>query len=121
VVTHGANFSLKELNAIAGYLKESARPGVEIVPGLIPDESLKDGIRVTIIATGFDAKKHEEAATVIDLKNFVNPNFNTGKAVMAQPAALEELEGEMGLKLTEGQYEIPAYMRRRLAGKPFQN
>jgi cell division GTPase FtsZ len=94
---------------------------VEIVPGLVPDESLRDGIRVTIIATGFEAKKREESVTVIDLKNFVNPNFNTAKTAMAQPAQMEELEEGMSLKLTDGQYEIPAYMRRRLAGKPFQN
>jgi cell division protein FtsZ len=122
VVTHGTNFSLKELNDIAGFLQKSARPGVEIVPGLVPDESLRDGIRVTIIATGFDTLRNaEQMATVIDLKNFVTPSFNTAKASSSQPAPMEEMEGDMALKLSDGQYDIPAYLRRRLASKPFQN
>ncbi len=65
------------------------------------DENLKDGLRVTIIATGFDAPKAADVSTVIDLKNFVTPNFNTSKASSsAQP--LEDLEGEMTLKLSDG-------------------
>ncbi|HUO56682.1 MAG TPA: cell division protein FtsZ [bacterium] len=121
VVTHGANFSLKELNEIAGFLQKSARPGAEIVPGLVPDDSLRDGIRVTIIATGFEVQKATEVATVIDLKSFVTPSFKTAQASSAVPQQLEELEGEMTLKLSDGQYDIPAYLRRRLASKPFQN
>jgi cell division protein FtsZ len=121
VVTHGANFSLHEFNQITGFLQKSARPGVEIVPGIVPDENLRDGIRVTIIATGFETPKAPEAETVIDLKNFVTPNFNTAKASSSAPAPLEELEGDLTLKLTDGQYDIPAYLRRRLASKPFHN
>jgi len=121
VVTHGANFSLKELNDIAGFLQKSSRPGVEIVPGLVPDDSLRDGIRVTIIATGFEAKRKEETSTVIDLKHFVNPHFSAPKAAPAPQVQLEDMEEEMDVKLSDGQYDIPAYLRRRLASKPFQN
>ena len=94
---------------------------MEIIPGIVRDEDLRDGIRVTIIATGFDEKKDTETmAAVIDLKSFVTPNFNTAKASSSAPA-MEDSEGEMTLKLSDGQYEIPAYLRRRLASKPFQN
>ncbi len=121
LVTAGANFTLNEFNQINGFLQKAARPGAEIIPGIVRDENLKDGLRVTIIATGFDAQKSvDQMATVIDLKNFVTPNFNTAKASSSQPP-MEELEGDMTLKLSDGQYDIPAYLRRRLASKPFQN
>ncbi len=121
LVTAGANFTLNEFNQINGFLQKAARPGAEIIPGIVRDENLKDGLRVTIIATGFDTQKAaDQMATVIDLKNFVTPNFNTAKASSSQPPA-EELEGDMTLKLSDGQYDIPAYLRRRLASKPFQN
>ena len=118
-VTAGANFTLNEFNQINGFLQKAARPGAEIIPGIVRDENLRDGLRVTIIATGFDAKKEADVTTVIDLKNFVTPNFNTGKASSSTPQQLEELEGDMTLKLSDGQYDIPAYLRRRLASKPF--
>jgi cell division protein FtsZ len=120
-VTAGANFSLNEFNQISGFLQKAARPGAEIIPGIVKDENLRDGLRVTIIATGFDQVKETDTATVIDLKNFVNPNFQTSKGATAASLAAEELESDMGIKLTEGQYEIPAYLRRRLASKPFNN
>jgi len=122
LVTAGANFTLNEFNQINGFLQKAARPGAEIIPGIVRDENLKDGLRVTIIATGFDTQKAaDQMATVIDLKNFVTPNFNTAKASSSQPTPMEELEGDMTLKLSDGQYDIPAYLRRRLASKPFQN
>jgi len=121
-VTAGANFSLNEFNQINGFLQKAARPGAEIIPGIVRDEALRDGIRVTIIATGFDSlRETEPMSTVIDLKNFVTPNFKTDKASSTQPAPAAELEGDMALKLSDGQYDIPAYLRRRLASKPFQN
>ncbi len=120
-VTAGANYTLNEFNQINGFLQKAARPGAEIIPGIVRDENLKDGLRVTIIATGFDAPKAADLSTVIDLKNFVTPNFNTSKASSSAPPQLEDLEGEMTLKLSDGQYDIPAYLRRRLASKPFQN
>ncbi len=122
LVTAGANFTLNEFNQINGFLQKASRPGAEIIPGIVRDENLKDGLRVTIIATGFEAQKDpDQMATVIDLKNFVTPNFNTAKASSSQTASLEEVEGDMTLKLSDGQYDIPAYLRRRLASKPFQN
>jgi cell division protein FtsZ len=121
-VTAGANFSLNEFNQINGFLQKAARPGAEIIPGIVRDENLRDGLRVTIIATGFNMPKEEEPmATVIDLKSFVTPNFNTAKASSSQPAPAEDQDQELTLKLSEGQYDIPAYLRRRLASKPFQN
>jgi cell division protein FtsZ len=122
-VTGGANFSLNEFNQINGFLQKAAKPGVEIIPGVAEDLSLKDGLRVTIIATGFDAAKttDDPISTVLGFESFVNPKFNTDKASSSEPAMGENSEPDLLSKLSEGQYEIPAYMRRRLASKHFHN
>jgi len=113
---------LNEFNQINGFLQKAARPGAEIIPGVVRDESLKDGLRVTIIATGFEAAKTEEdpISTVLGFESFVNPKFNTDKASSSEPAVAEN-EPDLLSKLSEGQYEIPAYMHRRLAAKHFHN
>jgi cell division protein FtsZ len=121
LVTAGSNFSLNEFNQINGFLQKSARPGAEIVPGIVSDENLRDGIRVTIIATGFEPTKETEIETVIDLKGFLTPNFKTAKADSSNPSPLEDADSEVTLKLSDGQYDIPAYLRKRLASKPFNN
>ncbi len=120
-VTAGANFTLNEFNQINGFLQKASHTGAEIIPGIVRDENLRDGLRVTLIATGFEAAKEPELAPVIDLKNFLTPNFNPGKSPAAAPPVTEDVESGSGLKLTDGQYEIPAYLRRRLAGKSSHN
>jgi cell division protein FtsZ len=122
-VTGGTNFTLNEFNQINGFLQKAARPGAEIIPGVVRDESLKDGLRVTIIATGFDAVKEPEEtiSTVLDFENFVNSKYKTDKASSSEPALVEASEQDLLTKLSEGQYEIPAFMRRRLASKNFHN
>jgi cell division protein FtsZ len=121
-VTGGTNFSLNEFNQINGFLQKAAKPGVEIIPGVAEDLNLKDGLRVTIIATGFDAVKTEEdpISTVLDFENFVNQKYKTDKASSSEPAVVDN-EADLLSKLSEGQYEIPAFMRRRLATKNFHN
>jgi cell division protein FtsZ len=122
-VTGGTNFTLNEFNQINGFLQKAARPGAEIIPGVVRDESLKDGLRVTIIATGFERVKEEEdpISTVLGFENIVNLKYKTDKASSSEPALTEGPEPDLLSKLNEGQYEIPAFMRKRLASKSFHN
>jgi cell division protein FtsZ len=120
-VTGGANFSINEFNQINGFLQKAARPGVEIIPGVVVDDSLKDGLRVTIIATGFDTPKAEDPiSTFPDFETFVNPKFKTDKA-SSTDVEVEASEPDLLSKLNDGKYEIPAFMRKRLASKNFHN
>jgi cell division protein FtsZ len=116
------NMLISEYNEITAFLQKSARPGVELVPGWVRDESLKDGLRVTIIATGFEEVRQEETIeTVLGLENFVNPKYRTDKASSTDQPPAENLDSEVLVRLSDGQYEIPAFMRRKLATKPFHN
>lgn len=55
-ITGGANMSLIDANETARYIYEIADDDALIVFGVGVDESLDDGLRVTVIATGFDTK-----------------------------------------------------------------
>jgi cell division protein FtsZ len=131
-VTAGNNFTLNEFNQICGFLQKAARPDAEIVPGMVRDENLHDGIRVTIIATGFAAQSKEvQVEDILDFSEYVRPNRQAVKPQArvevapprpeAVPVSSDAQEGDTVLRMSEGQYDIPAYLRKRLAGKPIQN
>ena len=53
-ITGGINLTLFEVNEAAGIITEAADPDANIIFGAVIDENLKEEIRVTVIATGFD-------------------------------------------------------------------
>lgn len=52
-ITAASNLSLKEIGVIAEVIKDNASPDARIKFGIVDDESMKDVLRVTVIATGF--------------------------------------------------------------------
>jgi cell division protein FtsZ len=52
-ITGGPDLGLYEVNEAAEIIAQSADPEANIIFGAVIDESFKDGIRVTVIATGF--------------------------------------------------------------------
>ncbi len=53
-VTGGPSMTLYEVNQAAEIIKATAHPDVNLIFGAVIDESMKDEIRITVIATGFD-------------------------------------------------------------------
>jgi cell division protein FtsZ len=53
-VTGGNDLSLYEINQAAAIIRETAHPDVNMIFGAVIDESMKDDIRITVIATGFE-------------------------------------------------------------------
>jgi cell division protein FtsZ len=54
-VTGGPNLSLFEVNEAAEIIRAKAHPEANIIFGAVIDESMGDEVRITVIATGFDA------------------------------------------------------------------
>ncbi len=72
-ITGGANLGLFEVNEAAAIISNAADPEANIIFGAVIDESFQDEVRVTVIATGFDAKpltaqpgKEEAGSTKIE-------------------------------------------------------
>jgi cell division protein FtsZ len=53
-VTGGPDLTLYEVNQAAAIIKETAHPDVNLIFGAVIDQNLKDEIRITVIATGFE-------------------------------------------------------------------
>lgn len=52
-ITGGANMGMYEVNEAARVITQSADPNAKIIFGAVIDDSLKDEMKVTVIATGF--------------------------------------------------------------------
>ncbi|MBC7249357.1 MAG: cell division protein FtsZ [Anaerolineae bacterium] len=94
-VTGGLDLSLFEVNEAAEIIRETAHPDVNIIFGAVIDETMQDEIRITVIATGFEATGHARKAA-------------TTPARQQRPFELKiaQLSGSDDL-------DIPTFMRRQ--------
>ncbi|MCI0520685.1 MAG: cell division protein FtsZ [Chloroflexi bacterium] len=53
-VTGGPELTLFEVNQAAAIIKETAHPDVNLIFGAVIDPNLRDEVRITVIATGFE-------------------------------------------------------------------
>jgi cell division protein FtsZ len=56
-VTGGSDLGLFEVNEAAEVIKEAADPEANIIFGTVIDDRMRDEVKVTVIATGFDSSK----------------------------------------------------------------
>lgn len=93
-ITGGPDFSLIEMNEAAEIVQQAADPDANIIVGAVIDENLKDEIRITVIATGFESAKAE-----------------------VKPTRMQADKNEAAVTLEKSKYEeedleIPAFLRR---------
>lgn len=62
-IAGGSDLGLQEVNDAASMVEEKADEDVNLIFGTIFDDNLGDEVRVTVIATGFDANKNAAPAT----------------------------------------------------------
>lgn len=54
IVTGGSNLAMQDVTEAAKIISQAADPNVAMIWGTILDESMKDEIKITVIATGFE-------------------------------------------------------------------
>ena len=59
-VTGGSDLGLFEVNEAAEVIKEAADPEANIIFGTVIDDRMRDEVKVTVIATGFDGTRKVE-------------------------------------------------------------
>ncbi len=90
-VTGGPDLTLHEVSQAAEIIQRAAHPEANIIFGAVIDESMKEEIRITVIATGFDAADRAEA---------------TPQKGATIPFPSDRVSGSDDL-------DIPAFLRRR--------
>lgn len=97
-VTGGADLGLLEINEAAEIVQQAADPEANIIFGAVIDEELKDEIRITVIATGFENEKYEQKRLNLD-------NKNEEKKPLEEVAAARDYN--------DNELEIPAFLRKQ--------
>lgn len=108
-ITGGSNLSLYEVNEAAEIVISASDPEVNMIFGAIIDENMKEEIKVTVIATGFEHK----ASSLPNRKPTANTSSGT---VAAEPADSRNTSSTLrpfGNQGGSDQLDIPTFLRNR--------
>ncbi|MBN1486845.1 MAG: cell division protein FtsZ [Anaerolineae bacterium] len=94
-ITGGPDMTLFEVNEAASIIRETAHPEVNLIFGAVIDENWSEGVRVTVIATGFDGEGGE-------------PRMRT----QTQRRETQDILSSAAV-VDRDNIEIPAFLRRR--------
>lgn len=117
-ITGGSNLGLFEVNEAAEVVAEAADPDANIIFGAVIDESMKDEILLTVIATGFDgptfagifAQDHIQKA----VSEHIKPEVRTPSAPVQEAPVVEEApKVESKPEVQEEELDIPTFLRRK--------
>ncbi|PUA38887.1 cell division protein FtsZ [Paenibacillus elgii] len=108
-ITGGNNLSLYEVNEAADIVADAADPEVNMIFGAVIDESLKDEIQVTVIATGFE---HREVVSPAKKPSATGTAASTNQSQEPVDNRLGNLR-PFGGQSSNDQLDIPAFLRNR--------
>jgi cell division protein FtsZ len=74
-ITGGMDLAIDEVTTISSIIQEAAGDDAEIIFGAVHDPSMKEEVRVTVIATGFDRDSAPAAERVVD--NVIRADFRS--------------------------------------------
>ncbi len=109
-VTGSPELTLYDVNQAAAIIKETAHPDVNLIFGAVIDPDMRDEVRITVIATGF-----ERAATAgrkVELP--VNENRNAHERVAPGPKQDSPAVKEFAARAFNTEdLDIPTFLRNR--------
>ncbi|RPI87210.1 MAG: cell division protein FtsZ [Chloroflexi bacterium] len=119
-VTGGPDLTLFEVNQAAAIIKETAHPDVNLIFGAVIDPNMKDQIRITVIATGFER-------TGVPRRIIETPVLRSEPAREQRPAETKDQElaapasrpiaADFGTRTVRTEeLDIPTFLRNRSRG-----
>ena len=120
-ITGGPDLSLFEVNEAAQIIKTAAHPDCNVIFGAVIDETMKDQIRITVVATGFDSTDNAPRRIIRTTTGNArgqataarpNPSTTppTSGTVAASPSAGE---GKRPGNIDPDNLDLPSFLRRR--------
>ncbi|MBE0477282.1 MAG: cell division protein FtsZ [Coriobacteriia bacterium] len=91
-IAGGSDLGLFEVNEAAEVVAAAAHPDANIIFGAVIDDSMMDQIRVTVIATGFEGRRRQQAMEFEESEGVEVPAFEP---------------------LPEDELDIPAFLKKR--------
>ncbi len=111
-ITGGENMTLSEINEATSLIQKEAHEDANVIWGMVIDPSMKEDIRITVIATGFGkaVEKRVDKQVPSGLKRFSHiPGFKDRSKEIPP----------FSISVKEGNRETPAFMRRVKANERF--
>jgi cell division protein FtsZ len=103
------------VNEAASLIKAAAHPDCNVIFGAVVDEGMKDQVRITVIATGFDHQGTVPRRVI--RQNTSNTTRTTtarySAAVSVASAAREAEDTARQSQLDPDNLELPSFLRRR--------
>jgi cell division protein FtsZ len=138
VITGGSNLGMQEVNEAAKIITSSADEDAKIIFGTTIDPKIKDELKITVVATGFDGRldgKGEHTSTDLSYKpnSFIaekeakkKAKISAVKSAQAEPAKTNSADEDIPsfirnkkkvLEETtdeDGELGIPAFIRKKM-------
>jgi len=120
-ITGGTDITLHELSKASDLIYDLVHPDANIIFGTVIDETMKDTVKVTVIATGFDERNERDVVQIDELPPVRRP---TPPAVQISqdtpPYLFEPIEPRRNDSLWQrpawekqwDPYETPSFIRR---------
>jgi len=114
-ITSNTDLTLFEVNEAAEIVKQKAHPDANIIFGAVIDENMGDELRITLIATGFDAavqrKPYVAGRRFEDKKTIAFPSSKIKESnERSEPSRQETIYDPEDL-------EIPTFLRKRIQSR----
>jgi cell division protein FtsZ len=109
-ITGGENMTLSEINEATSLIQKEAHEDANVIWGMVVDKTMKEEIRVTVIATGFGRKEDKRTS---QFKKVAPISFG----LREQNREFPHLSFGFGNK--ENNKDIPAFMRRGKTSERF--
>ncbi len=109
-VTGGPDLTLFDVNQAAAIIKETAHPDVNLIFGAVISPEMKDAVRITVIATGFE-RTGVPARRAVDMPVSM-PREKNEPILVSQPARQPVKDFEPRAINTED-IDLPTFLRNR--------
>lgn len=114
-ITGGPDMSLFEVNEAASLIKAAAHPDCNVIFGAVIDESMKEQIRITVIATGFDQTTPRRSYVSASVRTPAGRSKTQTTSTMTPgSASTEPVKRETPqMPIDPDNLELPSFLRRR--------
>jgi cell division protein FtsZ len=106
-VTGGTDLTLFEVNQAAAIIKETAHPEVNLIFGAVIDPSMKDEVRITVIATGFERTGVPHRRTEMPIRE------NKERPLQEEAAIKQPAREFQPIVLNTDDLDVPTFLRKR--------
>jgi cell division protein FtsZ len=99
-IVGGADLKMKEIQEAASLVQEQAHEDANIIFGASIDDTLGENVKVTVIATGFDAQERENAIEVPAARSTLMPQTLSSSQPRSAPPVLQRPSLDAGSALS---------------------